>query len=58
MAGPGRADAVEAHGRVVLSAEAGSWATPDRKAAEREIFARVRAAFVPAGILNPGILPR
>ncbi|EFC79870.1 FAD-binding oxidoreductase [Parafrankia sp. EUN1f] len=43
------------HGIGALKAD---WLPLSRTAAEREIFARVRAAFDPAGILNPGILPR
>jgi FAD/FMN-containing dehydrogenase len=34
------------------------WLPLARSAAERALFARIRAAFDPAGILNPHVLPR
>jgi FAD/FMN-containing dehydrogenase len=43
------------HGIGVLK---GRWLELARSAAERELFARIRSAFDPAGTLNPGILPR
>jgi FAD/FMN-containing dehydrogenase len=43
------------HGIGVLK---GRWLGLARSAAERELFARIRHAFDPAGTLNPAILPR
>ena len=43
------------HGIGVLK---GRWLGLARSAAERDLFARIRQAFDPAGTLNPGILPR
>ena len=43
------------HGIGALKA---SWLPLARSAAERALFTRIRAAFDPAGILNPHILPR
>jgi FAD/FMN-containing dehydrogenase len=43
------------HGIGVLK---GRWLELARSAAERQLFARIRAAFDPAGTLNPAILPR
>jgi FAD/FMN-containing dehydrogenase len=43
------------HGIGLLKA---AWLPLSRTTAERAIFARIRAAFDPAGILNPGVLPR
>ncbi len=43
------------HGIGALKAR---WLPLARSAAERELFARIRAAFDPAGILNPHVLPR
>jgi FAD/FMN-containing dehydrogenase len=43
------------HGIGVLK---GRWLELARSSAERELFARIRSAFDPAGTLNPGILPR
>jgi FAD/FMN-containing dehydrogenase len=43
------------HGIGVLK---GPWLGLARSSAERELFARIRSAFDPAGTLNPGILPR
>ncbi len=43
------------HGIGVLK---GRWLELARSAAERQLFARIRSAFDPAGTLNPGILPR
>jgi FAD/FMN-containing dehydrogenase len=43
------------HGIGVLK---GRWLGLARSAAERELFARIRQAFDPAGTLNPAILPR
>jgi FAD/FMN-containing dehydrogenase len=43
------------HGIGILK---GRWLELARSSAERELFARIRSAFDPAGTLNPGILPR
>jgi FAD/FMN-containing dehydrogenase len=43
------------HGIGALKAR---WLGLARSAAEQRLFARIRAAFDPAGILNPAILPR
>ncbi|MGO9221726.1 MAG: FAD-binding oxidoreductase [Streptosporangiaceae bacterium] len=43
------------HGIGALKAR---WLPLARSAAERELFARIRGAFDPAGILNPHVLPR
>lgn len=43
------------HGIGALKA---AWLPLARSAAERALFARIRAAFDPAGILNPHVLPR
>lgn len=43
------------HGIGALKAR---WLPLVRSAAERALFARIRAAFDPAGILNPHVLPR
>jgi len=43
------------HGIGVLK---GRWLGLARSPAEQQLFARIRAAFDPAGTLNPGILPR
>jgi FAD/FMN-containing dehydrogenase len=43
------------HGIGVLK---GQWLGLARSAAERDLFARIRQAFDPAGTLNPAILPR
>ena len=43
------------HGIGALKAR---WLALVRSDAERALFARVRAAFDPAGILNPHVLPR
>jgi FAD/FMN-containing dehydrogenase len=43
------------HGIGVLK---GRWIDLARSPAEQALFARIRAAFDPAGTLNPGILPR
>jgi FAD/FMN-containing dehydrogenase len=43
------------HGIGALKAR---WLPLARSAAERELFARIRSAFDPAGILNPHVLPR
>ena len=43
------------HGIGTLKAR---WLPLARSAAERALFARVRAAFDPAGTLNPHVLPR
>ncbi|HEV2371052.1 MAG TPA: FAD-binding oxidoreductase [Streptosporangiaceae bacterium] len=43
------------HGIGTLKAR---WLPLVRSAAERELFARIRSAFDPAGILNPHVLPR
>lgn len=43
------------HGIGALKAR---WLPLARSAAERALFARIRAAFDPAGILNPHVLPR
>ncbi|HZC41603.1 MAG TPA: FAD-binding oxidoreductase [Streptosporangiaceae bacterium] len=43
------------HGIGALKA---AWLPLSRSAAERALFARIRAAFDPAGILNPHVLPR
>lgn len=43
------------HGIGVLK---GRWLELARSPAEQALFARIRAAFDPAGTLNPGILPR
>ena len=43
------------HGIGVLKAR---WLPLVRSEAERDLFARIRAAFDPAGILNPHVLPR
>lgn len=43
------------HGIGALKAR---WLPLARSAAERELFARIRAALDPAGILNPHVLPR
>jgi FAD/FMN-containing dehydrogenase len=43
------------HGIGVLK---GRWLDLARSPAEQALFARIRAAFDPAGTLNPGILPR
>jgi FAD/FMN-containing dehydrogenase len=43
------------HGIGVLKAR---WLPLARSEAERALFARIRAAFDPAGILNPHVLPR
>jgi FAD/FMN-containing dehydrogenase len=43
------------HGIGVLK---GRWLGLARSAAERDLFARIRQAFDPAGTLNPAILPR
>jgi FAD/FMN-containing dehydrogenase len=43
------------HGIGALKAR---WLPLVRSDAERALFARVRAAFDPAGILNPHVLPR
>ncbi|ONH27808.1 hypothetical protein BL253_21015 [Pseudofrankia asymbiotica] len=43
------------HGIGALKA---AWLPLSRTAAERALFARIRAAFDPAGILNPSVLPR
>jgi FAD/FMN-containing dehydrogenase len=43
------------HGIGVLK---GRWLELARSRAERDLFARIRSAFDPAGTLNPGILPR
>jgi FAD/FMN-containing dehydrogenase len=43
------------HGIGVLK---GRWLGLARSTAERALFGRIRAAFDPAGTLNPGILPR
>jgi FAD/FMN-containing dehydrogenase len=41
-----------------IGALKGRWLPLVRSEAERALFARVRAAFDPAGILNPHVLPR
>lgn len=41
-----------------IGALKGPWLRLSRSAAELALFARIRAAFDPAGILNPHILPR
>ncbi|HEX9042784.1 MAG TPA: FAD-linked oxidase C-terminal domain-containing protein [Trebonia sp.] len=43
------------HGIGVLKAP---WLELARTPAERALFARIRAAFDPAGTLNPHVLPR
>ena len=43
------------HGIGALKAR---WLPLVRSDAERALFARLRAAFDPAGILNPHVLPR
>ena len=43
------------HGIGALKAR---WLPLARSAAERALFTRLRAAFDPAGILNPHVLPR
>jgi FAD/FMN-containing dehydrogenase len=43
------------HGIGALKAR---WLPLARSAAERELFARIRGALDPAGILNPHVLPR
>jgi FAD/FMN-containing dehydrogenase len=43
------------HGIGVLK---GRWLELARSPSERDLFARIRSAFDPAGTLNPGILPR
>ena len=43
------------HGIGALKAR---WLPLIRSASERALFARIRAAFDPAGILNPYVLPR
>jgi FAD/FMN-containing dehydrogenase len=43
------------HGIGALKAR---WLPLVRSDAERALFARIRAAFDPAGILNPHVLPR
>jgi FAD/FMN-containing dehydrogenase len=45
-------------GVVGLGVLKGRWLDLARSPAEQALFARIRAAFDPAGTLNPGILPR
>jgi len=41
-----------------IGALKGRWLELARSRAERDLFARIRSAFDPAGTLNPAILPR